>query len=153
MKRGLSALIVVDALVGLAALMAILVYFLARREEEAEFVLLVVLLVVCCANAVVIAIFRRETGDHLQSQGEIREELAAIRGMLERETGASSSIASPDSPVVGRSGASSSAVGARAAAGSSSSSLTSSQYCSDQPTSAAPTLATGRYPLVDSIPE
>jgi len=31
-------LIVVDALVGLAALMAILVYFLARREEEAEFV-------------------------------------------------------------------------------------------------------------------
>ena len=153
MKRGLSALIVVDALAGLAALMAILVYFLARREEEAEFVLLVVLLVVCCANAVVIAIFRRETGDHLQAQGEIREELAAIRGMLEREAGASSSIASPDGPVVGWSGASSSAVGARAAAGSSSSSLTSSQYCSDQPTSAAPTLATGRYPLVDSIPE
>ncbi len=84
-RRGLSALIVVDALAGIAALLAILIYFLAEREEEAEFVLLVILLVVCCANAVVVAIFRRETGDHLEAQEEIRKELATIRGMLEKE--------------------------------------------------------------------
>lgn len=120
MRRGLSALIVVDALAGFAALLAILIYFLARREEEAEFVLLVVLLVVCCANAVVVAIFRRETGDHLQAQEQIREELAAIRGMLEKDAGkadmpvpearrmhadqgagASSSIASPKGSLTG----------------------------------------------------
>jgi hypothetical protein len=95
-KRGLLALVVLDALLGLAALMAMSVYFLARRNEEAEFILLVVLLVVCCANAVVAAIFYREASDHLEAQREIRQELASIRGMLERQAGQGGVNPQPD---------------------------------------------------------
>jgi hypothetical protein len=88
-KRGLLALMIVDTLVGFGALVAIVIYFLAHRDEEAEFILLAVLLVICCANAVLMAIFHLETHDQLQAHKEIREELARISGILERQVAGS----------------------------------------------------------------